>query len=541
MFDITVYTQWIKKNVTYRDVILLLLITSLFIFLRTFRLDSFPIFSDEGIYINWSYVAWKDAANRFVSLTDGRQPLQTWGTIPFLKIFTNNLLVGGRMFAVTGGLMAYAGLTTILWYLFGKRTAILGALLYTITPYFLFYERLALVDAVMNGFTLWMFFFSIVMARTRRLDVALVLGALTGFGLLAKSSVRLYAGLILFGVLFTMFSDTSRPIHHFFTKAFEKLFGKTKRWLATVNYLILYGIVMAISMLIYNVQRLSPYLHNVESKNTTFVMTLPELLQHPFQEFNSNIISIPYYIFSEMGYVIGFIGILGLFWMYKKHQQITIYLLIWIVGGAVAISFVAKVLFPRYVMSLGGLLMIPAAYALAHIKDRNKLILTFGVIILSTAFLHYTILFDHARLPFPEIDRGQYIEDWPAGWGADEIVAYAREKSQEKPVYLIAEGDFGVMGDVLRSLLRSDDQIYVKAHWPLNDEALKERQELLKEDAYVFVVYGHCKEIGYQPVLSDDQKCFEYEGRKPLKLIQKHIKPGGKASMYMFELLPESS
>ena len=64
-------------------------------------------------------------------------------------------------------------------------------------------------------------------------------------------------------------------------------------------------------------------------------------------------------------------------------------------------------------------------------------------------YFDLTILFQPARIPFPEIDRGQYIEGWPAGWGAKEIMETARERSHKKPVTILAEGNFGMAGDVL--------------------------------------------------------------------------------------------
>ncbi|KXK10841.1 MAG: hypothetical protein UZ22_OP11002000602 [Microgenomates bacterium OLB23] len=92
----------------------------LFALTRLIKLDGFPIFSDEGIYIRWAKVAWKDATWRFISLTDGRQPLQTWATIPFLKLFEHNALLAGRLFAVTAGFISLTGVITLARYLFWR-------------------------------------------------------------------------------------------------------------------------------------------------------------------------------------------------------------------------------------------------------------------------------------------------------------------------------------------------------------------------------------------------------------------------------------
>src|SRR3990167_8593937 len=109
MFSIEAIVSFIKKNIRVRDVIIVLIIIGLYAASRLINLDKWPIFSDEGIYIRWAKVAWKDASWRFISITDGRQPLQTWGTIPFLKLFPHNALFAGRLFSVATGFAALTG------------------------------------------------------------------------------------------------------------------------------------------------------------------------------------------------------------------------------------------------------------------------------------------------------------------------------------------------------------------------------------------------------------------------------------------------
>lgn len=537
MFDINVIIHWIRKNITKKDVLIIVGLAALYACTRLLNLKALPIFSDEGIYIEWSRVAWKDASLRFISLTDGRQPLQTWATIPFLKLLPNQALVAGRLFSVSAGLFALSGLVSSVWYLFNKRTAYIAGLLYIVTPYFLFYDRIALVDSAVNGFTLWMFFFSVLLARTLRLDVAIILGFLSGFALLGKSSVRLYAGLMLFGSVLVVYSHEEGGILGMLIRLKDKLMGKDNKLMKLVSYLILYGVVLCVAILIYNVQRLSPYLHLVEMKNTTFVLTLSELIQTPFAYFPHNIVNIPYYIIAEMGYVVALLGILGMFALYKKDRTLTLYLLLWFVIPIIALSFLAKVLFPRYVLSLGGLLLIPAAYLISQIKSNRNLVGVAVLILLSVSFFNYAIWFQPSALPMPSIDRGQYLEGWPAGFGAEEIVDFAREKAQEKRVYLLAAGNFGMAGDVLRTFVREGDNIHVRAYWPLDDTYLFENQAELP-NSHVFVVYGHCKEINHEDEVSDADRCSNYENTKPLKLIQKFDKPGDKSAIYLFELLP---
>src|SRR3972149_11722364 len=67
-----------------------------------------PIFADEAIYVRWAQVMKAEPTLRFMPLSDGKQPLFMWLTIPFLKIF-NDPLVAGRLTSVAAGLGILVG------------------------------------------------------------------------------------------------------------------------------------------------------------------------------------------------------------------------------------------------------------------------------------------------------------------------------------------------------------------------------------------------------------------------------------------------
>jgi len=280
MFDIGHVFAFFRKHFTKKDLIFISGLVILYFLTRLINLEQLPIFNDEGIYIHWAKVAWHDASWRFISLTDGKQPLQTWGTIPFLKLFPNNALFAGRLFSVATGFLALSGMITLLFYFFGKRAAKIGGLLYIFIPYFLFYDRIAMVDSGVNAFFIWILFFSVLLVNTMRTDVAVIFGLVAGMGLLAKSSVRVFLGMSLFAPLLM-----------------KDLFKKIKVT-KIISFLFLFGVTGALAIAIYNIQRLSPFLHFVEEKNKTFVMTFGEWLKDPFAVLFHNLVTVPYYVFS---------------------------------------------------------------------------------------------------------------------------------------------------------------------------------------------------------------------------------------------------
>lgn len=502
MFDFGQIFNWVKKNISIRDVCIILGLIVLYALTRIVNLDKFPIFTDEGIYIRWAKVAWHDATWRFISLTDGRQPLQTWGTIPFLKLFPDNALFAGRLFSVTSGFITLTGIFTTTYYLFNKKTAYISSFLYVITPMFLFHDRMALVDSAVSAGVIWMFFLSIIIARFRRLDATLLLGMVGGLSLLTKSSVKLFLSVTFFSVVYILFEQNKNRINKLISFGFLNI------------------LAFAIAYAIYNVQRLSPFFQFVSSKNNTFVLTFAQLLNNPFELLLINIKKIPYYLLSEMGYVIPILGIIGLIILVKKKNVSGYFLSLWILVVFFLISLVAMVLYPRYIMSLGVLLLIPSGYLIASLNSiRSLWVLILAV--LSIFYFNYTILFDHAKIPFPQVDRGQYIEDWPAGWGIKEIVDYARETSGGAKVKILAEGDFGMSGDLLESHLQSTDtNIEIKGYWPLDLSSLDENRKLVKNQK-VLIVFSHRN---------------KFEESWPMRRIAKYDKPGGKSAIYLYEL-----
>src|SRR3989338_11530911 len=236
MFDIFNIFTFLKKNITKKDIIFFFIILTIFFATRLVNLDKFPIFSDEGIYIHWAKVAWHDASWRFISLTDGKQPLQTWGTIPFLKLFPENALLAGRLFSVATGFAGLVGMFSLLYYLFNKKSAFIGSFIYVFTPYFLFYDRLALVDSAVNAGFIWILFLSLLLVKTLRLDVALIFGLVVGFSLLAKSSVRIFLALSALSPILLL----EKNVKKFFLKS--------------INYYLLFIISSALAFIIYNIQ-----------------------------------------------------------------------------------------------------------------------------------------------------------------------------------------------------------------------------------------------------------------------------------------------
>ncbi|NTU74464.1 hypothetical protein HGB07_10160, partial [Candidatus Roizmanbacteria bacterium] len=214
------------------------------------------------------------------------------------------------------------------------------------------------------------------------------------------------------------------------------------------------------------------------------------------------------------------IGVFGFILLFIKDRLLALYFYLWIVIPYGAVSFFSKILFPRYLIFFASIFTFLGIYFIASQKDIKLRLLLIVTFLVSVGYLNYAIIFNPAVALLPPVDRGQYLEGWPAGWGMSEIVSFAREKSKEKPVVLLAEGNFGTSGDVLDSLLSRNDKISIQGYWPLGDTELKANQKLLK-DHYVYVVFAH-------------RDTFPKDW--PIRLIKKYDKPGKHSSNYLYEL-----
>ena len=503
MFNILNILNFFKKNFNKKDFLIIFLIFFLYFFTRLVKLEKFPIFTDEGIYINWAKTAWHDASMRFISLTDGKQPLQTWATIPFLKLFPNHPLFAGRLFSVFTGFFSLFFVFSLIFFLFDKKTAFLGSFFYIFTPYFLFYDRMALTDSAVNMGFLGILFFSLILIKYIRLDLALIFGLFSGLALLTKSSTQLF---VFLGLL--------APMTFLFKKEKDRL-------IKILNFYLLYFLVIVIAFLIYNIQRLSPYIHYIGIKNTTFLMTKEEFLKAPFSLFWNNVFGVLVDIVWEAGFVLPIFAFFGLFFLFKRQTPLAFYLFLWFLIPFLIIASISKVIFPRYLIFFASLMVVFASFFLTQINKKVKIFL-FTIFLISAFYFDHKILFDFKNISFPEIDRGQYIEGPPAGWGVKEIIDFSIKKSKEKPVILMAEGNFGLVGDMLRaSLPRNGHQVSVDAYWPLEEKHLISRQKDL-DKYYIYVVFPHRS---------------DFPQNWPIKLIKKFEKPGKKSAIYFFELL----
>ncbi|MCL4366104.1 glycosyltransferase family 39 protein, partial [Patescibacteria group bacterium] len=240
------------------------IIAALYFILRLPNLTSQPIFADEAIYIRWAQVMRAESTLRFLPLSDGKTPLFMWAMIPLLK-FIHDPLFAGRLLSILSGFFTLLGVFFLSKRIFNNKTALWASLLYSITPYTVFFDRMALVDSMLASFTVWIVYFALWLIRSVRLDISMILGYLLGGAILTKTPG-------MFNLLILPFTAISfnRQKH-----------GKH----ALIKLVLLWAVSIGIGLAAYNLLRLGPNFHLLSSRNADYVFSPLELVGRPLDPF----------------------------------------------------------------------------------------------------------------------------------------------------------------------------------------------------------------------------------------------------------------
>lgn len=438
---------------------ILLGISTLFIVTRIVNLTKIPIFTDEAIYIRWSQIGAADANWRFISLTDGKQPMFTWIMMAFFRLIPGDPLFVGRLVSVFAGAASMLGLWVLGSILFKSTTiGIIASILYLCSPFSLMYDRMALYDSLVATFSIWNLYFALLLVRTVRLDVALIMGMTLGFGMLNKTSGFLSMYLLPVTVILFDWKQKSRAFRFF-------------RWLLFV------GIAVALSQLIYSVLRLSPYFHIIKQKDAVFVYPLRDWIGHPFLFLNGNLRGMFDWMRNYLTLPIFVGAFLALFLPTTKKRESMVLFFWWIVPF-VGLGLFARVLYPRFILFMAMPLLILSAVALHSIMIKvGKTPLRTILLILfffPGLITDYLIITNPTYAPIPYADKGQYISDWPSGWGIREVNTYLLEQSRLQKIAVYTDGTFGLLPYALEIYLVHNPNITIRGIWPLPSSTPKE-------------------------------------------------------------------
>jgi len=500
-------TSFIKKHKI--ELICFSVLIVLFFLTRLFRIETLPLFTDEAIYVRWSQIARYDAAWRFISLTDGKQPSFVWVAMNIMR-FVDDPLLASRYVSVLSGFLGLIGMYFLAKETFKNRwVGIIASFLYLFYPMALVYDRMALYDSFVFMSAVWALYFEVLLVRRIKLDIALILGMVLGVGMLTKSSAAFF--IYLFPFVFLLF-DLKKGL-----KSFIKLV-----LLSMLSVFMAYGY--------YSILRLSPFFHIIKDKNSIFVFSIKEWMEKPFEFFNGNLSGQFNWLQNYMTWPILMLIIFGTLFSFKKFYKEKIILLAWCLLPFVALALLGKVLYPRFILFMTMPLLLLASFSLYFVLQKIKkvhfrialMVVLFGLMLRAD----YFVLTDFANAPIPESDSGQYINGWPAGGGVKEIVSFLDKESKKGKIYVATEGTFGSLPTYAIEIYLGDNRNVEKAGvWPLPDEVPKDLVEKAKKMPVYFV-------FNSTQVYKNNTR----HGLWPMDLIAKYQKGTGDTYMSLYKI-----
>lgn len=427
---------------------------------RLVSLNNFPIFTDEAIYLRWAQIAKNDANWRFISLTDGKQPLYIWLTMVAMKVIDDPIMAG-RLVSVLAGVLTILGLILLGKILFERwRVGILAAGLYSILPFALVYDRLALMDGLLASLMLWALIFEVLLIRSLRLDVALMLGGIIGLTTLTKTS----------GFIALYLLPVSLVFFDFRQKDGIKRLGK---WLGLVL------VVVIVSQMMYLVLRLSPFFNLIAQKDKTFVYPFFEWLSHPFTFFLGNLRGLADWVVTYLTWPLFLAPFIGLVWGTKFFKERLI-LFSWFIIPFIGLALFGRVIYPRFIFFMAILLLPLVAYFLTKLAWQKKWLT--AVLLVALVLIPLRIDFDLLTNPeeasIPQADSNQYFNNWPSGWGIRESINFFQEKAKNAKITVLTEGTFGLLPAAIELYLVENKNISIKGIWPVPE---KPTEEILKK------------------------------------------------------------
>lgn len=391
----------------------LLLLLLLYTVTRLWALTALPMFLDESWHLNWSM--W---------IAEGKEWEVPWQYGKGLNIFVNALLfpwIGeGYLWAARAVTVAFGGLATVAVFgaarrLYDPTSAVVAAVLYIACPYALFYDRLVLTDPVQSAFAALSLWWSVRVACSGRPGQGVVLGLLLALSVFAKALgvLVLLTPALAFGAL----PERRRAVLRAFGAAY-----------ATAGLLVAYP------------------LWRFFSETSTVRAAIDKSDEGPLGRAVENAPLAWEWISSLWTLPLLGLAVLGLLAAAARRERAGLFL-----GGAVALPLlallgVATLWFPRYLVFLTPPLAILAGATLAaalragwRIAGRGATPPAWGFAVATLLALLPALRFDFwlwtdpSRAPLAEVERFQYVDGWPSGYGVRDTVAFLREQLRRRP------------------------------------------------------------------------------------------------------------
>ena len=377
-----------------------------------------PMFHDEGLHISRAQQVW--ATRDLLVGTEGGKYLQVWLLAVLLPICDDPLLAA-RCLAAGIGLLGNLGCFLLAYHLYRRaEVAVLAAAWYAVLPYTLFFDRMGLADGLLSAMAIWSLLLSLIVVRRGRWWQVLALGLIMGMAAAAKLSGALC-------LLFPLLAAWQWRVGQSWRVCWPRLLIA---WAVALPWLLPSGLT------IY------PQLKSALARS--WLDAQVEGLPHTWRlAGNLGVIGT-----TLWNYLTPPLTVLALFEVFASwHQRRRASWLLTLTALITVLFFFATAapdkFYPRYLLPAFPFLLILSAQALvicvdglswlrSHLSVRGVAVIGLALLVSGPAIrFDYWLLTDPTRAAWLAIDRWQYINGWPAGYGVVDAASYLRQQADQ--------------------------------------------------------------------------------------------------------------
>ncbi|MEP7200707.1 MAG: glycosyltransferase family 39 protein [Chloroflexota bacterium] len=419
---------------------------------RLWNLTALPMFLDESLYLWWARV--------FRATGDLVQPIRETTILQPLLLGLMPALDGGsplghlftgRWLSVAAGSLTVVGIVLLGRTLGSAHSGLIAAWLYVLSPFALFYDRIILTDGPLTLFGVACLYLTWRVCRRGGWRNALALGLMLGFAMLTKVKGVFFILIPLTVILSMPNAWRNRPRWRELAVAFGV-------------FALLFG-----AMLI-----LGGFAVQFEFVNKAGVTTD---LAAQSEQFIANVVTLWVWLTAYVpgGLLIATVA-LGVVGMLHLRRYA-----IWLLGYALATLVfylvVSRIWYPRYLLPIMPPLWLCAASGLTAVGEwmrnwpraRRWAVGALGIVVF-LLLLAPSVSFDRALVtdpltaPLPDVERLQYVEGWPAGYGLAEVVALLKEQADASAdgIYVTRFTFPGLANEGLKLWLGDTPKIYLR-------------------------------------------------------------------------------
>jgi 4-amino-4-deoxy-L-arabinose transferase-like glycosyltransferase len=235
-----------------------------------------------------------------------------------------------------------------------------------------------------------------------------------------------------------------------------------------VKLLIFGSVTYLLALVIYNILRLGPGFAMIAIRNKDYVISIQELLSHPFDplrphlndlfDWFPNLLTWPVFCLAAGGLLFGL--------KEKESRLPTLFLFLISFLPILAESLIARVFTPRYLLFAIWPIIFWAAYLLQKIlvklPSQAKTWLVLILLILPLIY-DWRLLTDPQEAPLPRRMRSGYLEEWSSGYGITQVRDFIKGRiaQADRNILVGTEGYFGTLPDGLQIYFDQNPHVLV--------------------------------------------------------------------------------